>query len=344
MKVLFLTSEVGLRGGERQLLLLAREMTGLGLQIGCVAPRGAAVLGGPGLAFRAEVAMANDIDPRGVLGVWRAARAFAPDVCHAFTARAHALAALAGRAPLVVHRTVSFAAGKGPLGQLKYRRARRYIAVAPPAAEALRAAGVPADVIRLIPNAIDVVPADRSRARAALGLDGGRWIGTVAYLERGKAIDDLVCAARGLDAGLCVVGEGPERPRLESLARDQGVRAAFAGGRDGAAALVAAFDAFALPSRSEGLPLALLEAMAAGVPAVATRVGGVPEALAGGAGWLVEPGDVDGLHRALVEALADRAEADRRAARARDAVRTRYAPRTVAERVLAVYREVARPR
>src|SRR5207244_9816908 len=105
-----------------------------------------------------------------------------------------------------------------------------------------------------------------------------------------------------------------------------------------AAPFFRAFDTYVLSSRSEGLPIVMLEAMSAGVPIVATTVGGVPEALADGAAWLVPPEDPAALAGAIAESLRDRAGALERARRASRRVETDYSVDTFLERYEAVYR------
>ncbi|MGH3116364.1 MAG: glycosyltransferase family 4 protein [Gaiellales bacterium] len=113
---------------------------------------------------------------------------------------------------------------------------------------------------------------------------------------------------------LRVIGEGPERPALLALRDELGLedRVALAGERSDVAAQLEAADAFVLPTRWEGLPYSILEAMASGLPVVASEVGGVPELVANGVtGWLVEPGDVTALADAVraLDKAADGARA-----------------------------------
>ena len=131
------------------------------------------------------------------------------------------------------------------------------------------------------------------------------FVGSLAQLYKGPdvLIDALaLCRARGIEMTLTIVGDGAHRPALEARARARGVGAAvrWAGQlRPGAAVRQAldTADLFALPSRQEGLPRALIEAMARGVPSVATRVGGIPELLPGER--LVPPGDARALAQAI---------------------------------------------
>jgi colanic acid/amylovoran biosynthesis glycosyltransferase len=145
--------------------------------------------------------------------------------------------------------------------------------------------------------------------------DGGRFrVLTVARLVPGKGHALLLEALealreRGLDVGATFVGEGPERAGLEWLSRDLGLtdRVHFAGavGQDELPRWYAAADAFCLPTLAEGLGVVLMEAMAAGLPVVSTRVMGVPEVVEDGdSGFLVSPGRSDGLADALEQLAA----------------------------------------
>jgi glycosyltransferase involved in cell wall biosynthesis len=116
-----------------------------------------------------------------------------------------------------------------------------------------------------------------------------------------------------------LIGEGRERPALEAQARRLGLTVRFLGERADVERLLPLMDVFVLSSREEGIPNALLEAMAAGRPCVATAVGGTPEVLADGrTGWLVPPADPAALAQALAQALGDRVEAARRGLAARE--------------------------
>src|SRR5204863_7591988 len=112
---------------------------------------------------------------------------------------------------------------------------------------------------------------------------------------------------KGPDATFVFVGLPIEGDALERRIASGGItdRVILAGYRENAAKLLRAFDVFCLPSLHEGLPLSVLEALAVGVPVVATSVGGVPEAVAGGGGVLVPSGDADALATTLLELLGD---------------------------------------
>jgi len=192
-------------------------------------------------------------------------------------------------------------------------RYERVICVSDDLLEACLAAGVPAGNCVLLENGIDAEEyrrrLDPAEAKAELGFPvGGILIGAVGRLEKEKAFDVLVCsladlAAKGLDARLVIVGEGGDRARLESLADELGVRdrVRLPGWQTDVRAYFEAMDIFALSSLREGLPNVLLEAMALGVPAVATRVNGIPRVIRDGRnGLLVNAGDRDGMTAALL--------------------------------------------
>ncbi len=258
---------------------------------------------------------------------------------------------------------VAALARQGPLGRARLRALRRlaraFVAVSAPIRDELARAGIPAARIRSIPNGVDTrrfVPADppeRRRARRALALPPVPVVLYAGRLSPEKGVDVLIdgwaeARRRGALGTLCLVGDGPERQALAQRARDHGILGAvrFAGATDDVAPWLRAADVFALPSREEGLSLALLEAMASGLPVVASHVGGTPDA-AGGTAVLVRPGDP----RAIADALAAMLDDPERAGALGEAARRRALARfdigQVARRHRELYREAAeggRPR
>jgi glycosyltransferase involved in cell wall biosynthesis len=212
-----------------------------------------------------------------------------------------------------------------------YRRNARVIAVSDGVAGSIRSS-VPVEVVvhGTDPSLAVTGEAARAAARAELGLaPDARVVGSVGNFTAKKDQATLLRAVAevppadlggGGDAVLVLVGLGPLEGELRALARDLGIaeRVVFAGSRDDVFALLPALDVFALSSRFEGLPIALLEAMASGVAPVATRVGGIPEVITDGRdGVLVDPGDPTGLAAALTRVLGDDDERARIAACAR---------------------------
>ncbi|MHB1846981.1 MAG: glycosyltransferase, partial [Deltaproteobacteria bacterium] len=204
--------------------------------------------------------------------------------------------------------------------------------------------------ISLVPSAVDGAffeeggPSDRASARAALGLPEKAFVvGAVAALAPEKELVRLVRAAAGMPGvALCLVGEGPERAALEAEASRLGVPLTLPGRAEGAPAVrraLWALDLFVLCSRMEGLPTAVLEAMAVGVPLVATRVGGVPEIVADGeSGLLVPPGDEAALAHAIAALRQDPSERARLAEGGR-LVAARHQVAAVVDRLEALYAE-----
>lgn len=182
--------------------------------------------------------------------------------------------------------------------------------------------GIEEGRVTVVPNSIErlgrpPVPAAVRRPdglRAELGIERrAPLIVSAGRLSPEKGHRFLVSAAPFIstsapEAHIVILGEGPERSSLIDLARRLAVadRVLFPGFRSDLALLWAEFDLFVLPSLSEGLPLVVLEAMAAGVPCVATRVGGVPEVIRHReTGVLVPPGSPQALGRAIVELVSD---------------------------------------
>jgi glycosyltransferase involved in cell wall biosynthesis len=190
-----------------------------------------------------------------------------------------------------------------------------------------------------------VVPLGVELERFARGtpvLDG-RIVGNVARLAEQKGHRDLIAAAalvleRRPDVRFVVAGEGELREELERLARPLGDRFLFLGARGDVPDLLASFDVFAFPSLFEGLCVAVIEAQAAGVPVVATPVGGIKESIADGeTGWLVPPRDPDALAERIVWVLDHDAEAREVAAAARTRAFERHSVERMVAETMALY-------
>lgn len=172
-----------------------------------------------------------------------------------------------------------------------------------------------------------VVPAvlPQPPAAAPSGCAQDRLVGLVARLERSKGGDLFLRAAAQVGAlvpaaRFVVVGDGPQRGELERLAAQLGMadRVEFLGYRSDARRLIGSLDVLVVPSRTDGTPLVVLEAMAAGVPVVAAAVGGIPDQIRHDVdGLLVPPGDPAAVAGALAELLTDAERALRLAAAGR---------------------------
>jgi glycosyltransferase involved in cell wall biosynthesis/protein-tyrosine-phosphatase len=228
------------------------------------------------------------------------------------------------------------------------------IAVSRHTAETLRASGYRRSIVRHIHNGVNLQKVRPSHGRAqlrrALGVGpDALLIGTAGRLSPVKAQDDLIRAAKLLDAQVpgvrvLMAGDGPLRGQLEALAAQLGIsrQVLFAGARDDIYDLIAAMDIFVLPSLSEGVPMALLEAMALGTPVVATAVGGVPEMVTNRAtGLLVPPRDERALADACLELALNRPRALRLADRARRSVEEEFSRDANGRAVVDAYHSIA---
>jgi glycosyltransferase involved in cell wall biosynthesis len=213
---------------------------------------------------------------------------------------------------------------------------------------------IPPAAVTFVPNGIDALPAgDGARVRRELGVDpDAPLLGAVAVLREQKGLDVLVRAvaeaARELpDLRVAIAGEGPERASLEALAAELGVahRVLLLGHRSDVPDLLAAFDVAVSSSWFEGSPLAAMEYMDAGLPVVATRVGGMPDLIEDGVhGRLVEPGDPSALATAVVEVVSDRERAAAMGARARDRRRAEFDLNGTVQRLEDLYERLAAER
>ena len=293
--------------------------------------------------------------------VERLCRELRPDVVHTHGYRPDVLDAdVARRLGIPIVTTVHGFTGGGWKNRLYewlqcrgFREFDAVVAVSRPLASRLAAAGVPASVIHEVPNAWGDVgapapPLDRAEARRVLGLPADDFvIGWVGRLSPEKGADVLLDAIPHLHdlAPLAVsfVGDGAERLSLAARARGLGLNGQihWHGAVAEAGRFFSAFDVFVLSSRTEGTPLVLFEAMAAGVPIVATEVGGVPYVVSPSEAALVRaghPGEL-AIEIRAVRRAPDIAQRRARAARAR--LERDFDVTTWLERYVAIYRSVS---
>lgn len=234
------------------------------------------------------------------------------------------------------------------------RRARAVVATSEHTRERLVRRGYRPAAVRVIsptPGEAAGPRPGRAAARRALRLPAvdGPVIGTVCALRREKRLDVLLQAlclvAARRRVHLAVVGDGPSRAAAEAEARRLGLRSvSFCGWRRDAAAVIPAFEVFVLASDTEGTPLALIEAMRAGVPIVATRVGGVPSAAPDGdCALLVPRRDPPALAAAIERVLDDPDLAARLARRAGAHARAHHSLDRAADAWLDLLRAMREP-
>jgi glycosyltransferase involved in cell wall biosynthesis len=238
------------------------------------------------------------------------------------------------------------------------RDADAFVAMSRLIRDEMVAAGVPGERIRLLPHGVDTTrfrPADaeeRASLRARLGLPAGILAVYSGRLLRGKGLETLVDALAEpavpaeLTAILVGSGEGQALDATEALRRqvaERGLdgRVVFAGRTDRVEDYLRAADLFVFPSIFEALGIALVEAAACGLPAVASRTGGIVDVVEdGGSGILVPPGDASSLARGLAALARDAGRREAMGERARDVALDRFDERDVLEGYRALFREV----
>jgi glycosyltransferase involved in cell wall biosynthesis len=333
------------RGGQNQVLLTVTGLAEAGHQAVLVAhERGE-------LRRRATEGLRFiGFSPRSEFDVhagWQLGRIFRdiqPDVVHAHDPMAVALTAMAlqmkpglTRRPLVVaSRRVDFHLKRHAFSKWKYRHVDVFIAASELIASILAADGIAADRIEIVHDGVDVEAIERQPAVDAHGSfwlpAGAPIVGNVAALAAHKGQRHLVAAAARVvrkvrDARVLIVGEGDLREPLERQIRDLGLErhVLLTGFRRDVLGLMKSFDVFAMSSVTEGLGSAILEAMACSRPVVATRAGGIPEAVVDGTtGLLVPPRDEAALADALIRVLKDEALRQRLGQAGRERVRAAF--------------------
>ncbi len=227
-----------------------------------------------------------------------------------------------------------------------YRTADAILAVSEPIAHQLTVVhGVAPDRTTVIANALYPTALCTRRRRATLR--GGVVVGVAGRLHRDKGVDVLLDAMvrvlyRHPQVQTVVVGDGPQREHLQRKARSLGLddRVSFLGCIPGARNLIPSFDVLVVPSRTEGSPLVVLEAMAAGIPVVASCVGGIPDQIRHGVtGLLVAPDNPGELGKAIEQLLCEPATRNSLAAEGRRQVAERFPYRVLLDGIERVYAE-----
>ena len=350
MRVLQLTTDLNFAGAERVIVDLVRGLRAAGLEC---AVAGLIDEGGPGHGMASRLremgvevfsaGLRRGADLRPWLRLWRFARRWRPDVldCHLFHAHlAGALLRLGGvRRPMVwTYHTVERRAV--PLRRAFYRllsggpECKVYVSKA--VRQCQRSVCGVAPHEELLYNGIDLAP--------FLNVEPvpGPVFGAVGRLAPGKGHSDLLRAFGALcreneRAVLRLAGDGPLARELQAVVEREGIagRVEFLGFVEDVPGFLAGVGVFVHPSHSEGFGLALLEALAAGLPCIASHVDALPEVGGGFVDW-VEPGEVDGLHQAMRRALDAAPDA------ARAAEQRRWATSFGAERMVEDYAELYR--
>lgn len=361
-KVAFLTNDLKVGGAETQLVRLAVELKRRGWDVSVLTLRDEGTLGSE---LAANSLPHEALSPRGtragaatLMALTRALRRLRPDCLVTFLLQSNVLGRLAGAwagVPVVSSiRNVRFGVGgrRGAqvadlLERLTNPLAKAVVVNSQLSADALLGRGVVrAATVRVVPNALgearSLAGAERAALRAALTLapEDFVWL-AVGRLEPQKNHGSLLAAFAALrlrrpEARLLVAGDGSLTEELSALVRQMslGEAVVFLGHHPDVPRLLGVADALVLASKWEGLPNAVMEAMAAGIPCVGTPVGGVPELIEDGVtGWLAASPDARDLDAAMERLMA--APSDLRASMAhaaREAVQSRFGLQEIADR------------
>lgn len=359
MKILHTESSLGWGGQEIRVLTEARGVARAGHEVLLAAPVESRIHG-EAKRFGVE-AVALPIGrkgPKGLLAMRGLLARGAFDVVNTHSSTdswlvAVACATVATPPAIVRTRHISAPVPRNASTRWLYRQAKRIATTGEKLRlQVIEETGVAAGDVVSVPTGIDLTrfrPGDRATARAATGLPADATIvGIVATLRSWKGHRYLVEAVKGLQrpgVALAVVGDGPQREALEQLARESGLAVTFAGNRDDVAPWLQSFDVFCLPSyANEGVPQALMQAMACGLPVITTDVGSIGEIVTDGeTGVMVPPQDAEALRTALAALLDDEPRRRRLAAAAAARAQERFGESLMVERMVDAFR-IARGR
>lgn len=234
------------------------------------------------------------------------------------------------------------------LDRMALKKFNALAAVSDAVAHRLLAFGVPAEKIKTIANGIDVTAFERAQPLPLFKAEGSTVVGVVARLDLQKGFEYLLRAVRELcktfpDLKIVIAGEGPDRNKIEEMIQQYGLQSSvvLAGQQSNMPAVYAAMDIFVLPSLNEGLPMTVLEAMAASKPVIATRVGAMGSVIKDGEnGLLVNAKDSEGLQNAIASLLNDPQRRRRLGDQAHAWVSQNYTSEAMALKYREMYEEV----
>jgi L-malate glycosyltransferase len=376
MRILQISSARALGGGERHLAGLITGLAERGHEV-FAALRADSPLRDKLTTIHPQniftLPLRNALDAASALKLARFVREHEIEIIHAHVARDYTLAAFAARlnasASFIITRHVLFPLSR--VHRLALANASHVIAVSESVARALRAGAVfPEHKIRVVPNAVDLERFERARRsfedRKRESSEGNKLesvagksllrVGIVGEISEVKGQEDFVRAATivaekfGDGVEFVIVGEdtsrtGETRPRVESLIAELGLkeRVSLTGWLEDVASVVASLDVFVSASRSEAFGMAMAEALACGVPVVATATEGAREIVEDGVTGLIVPlGDVSALASSVVALLEDEPRRLAFGARARDSARERFSLERMTVATESIYIEAMR--
>ncbi len=336
---LFVDSERIWRGGQDQLFTLLRGLTLMGYEV-CLVCHPRTLLEKRAREARVRVyplAFWRGVAPLYMIKFWVLLRRLRPDILAFNTPRPILPCNLASRFSSVrariIFRRVNFPLRHNIITRLKYTWGiDSIVAISESICSQLIAGGIPASKISTIYEGIDLTPYPPDRQGTVRRPGELRIVGTLAHLSPEKGLSYLIDAAALIPgiadrARFVVVGDGRCRRDLEHQVRKNRLEKCFefAGFHDVPTKQLSRFDIFVLPSLSEGLSSAILNAMAASLPVIATEVGGIPELIRDGEnGLLVPPADSKALARALDDLISNPERAVRMGRRGREIAQERF--------------------
>lgn len=364
LRALHVLPWLGSGGVEQRRLALARGLPAHGWSLHIVTTsarplfRDALPRAGCGLT----ITDAPALSPATIAALVATIRRVRPHVLHGAVFEGNLLAALTGRlcrVPIVLLEETSDTTSRSLRAHRLFRTiahaADGVAAISPAVGDKLvRTTGVPESKVRIVNNGVarppNVAPAAVAELRPRTGArPDDRIVGAVSRLVPLKRIDDLIRATREpawpQRTRLVIVGDGPERQRLESLASELDAPVFFAGYQEDVHPWLAMMDVFALVPTNEGFGLALAEAMMHGLPSVITDVGGLPHVLGDeGAGLRVPPCAPDRIATAVAAILSEPDAGRARGERARDRALSHFTSEAYVDRLAAWYDELTRAR
>lgn len=294
-----------------------------------------------------EVPVRIKIDPIGIAGMAQTFRRARLDIVHCHLSTSSVNGALAAKLAGIP----SISTVHGLSGKLSFAPSTHLIAVSNEVRKHLVAQGVHESKISIVPNGIALphwTPDARGAARALLGVsDAVPLLGTTARLTRLKGVEHALSAVARVKQDVpgikyVVFGDGEERDALRARADALGLTkdVVWAGYRDDVQTLLPALDVFLFPSLREAMGISIVEAMAAKVPTIATRIGGIPDVLAKGTGLLVPPADSVALADAITDLLRDPVRRRGMGEAAWERAHEEFSVKRMAARTLEVYAAV----
>lgn len=357
MKVLHIEGGRNLYGGALQVRYLLEGLQARGIENLLACRRGSDLaLAAAPFAYVRGMPMAGDMDIRLIPRFYALIQSTRPDVVHLHSRiGADIMGGIAARlagVPIVHSRRQDNPESRLAVA-VKYRLFDRVVAISQGIGQVLLSEGLPSDKLRVVRSAVDAQSFQMARDEqwfwAEFGLpQGSRTLAVVAQLISRKGHRFLLQALPKLrqqfpEIQVIFFGKGSAEADLKNLIRELGLEncAHLAGFRDDLARILPCLDLLVHPALMEGLGVSLLQASSAGVPIVASRAGGIPEAVRDGLnGLLVPPGDVDALEQAIARILGDAALARRMGQAGQALIEQEFSVDGMVEGNLAVYQEL----